>query len=94
MAKKTGRKLVLDTVGQTIYHHTINEGMKIVVVESINNFTGVQEYTLAIEHFNIYRRENPIRIFTDVPAKYCPNYGGEVLPDEHGMCSLCGKHRA
>jgi hypothetical protein len=28
-------------------------------------------------------------------VKYCPNYPNDiVLPDENGMCSLCGKHEA
>lgn len=24
----------------------------------------------------------------------CPEYGGKVLPDEAGNCSLCGNHKA
>lgn len=24
----------------------------------------------------------------------CPYYDEKVLPDEHGKCSLCGKHKA
>ena len=33
-----------------------------------------------------------VEVVYDLPCPYYPNE--KVLPDENGMCSLCGKHRA
>jgi len=30
----------------------------------------------------------------NVVGKLCPKYGEQVLPDDEGMCSLCGEHEA
>lgn len=60
------RKLKLDTLSTTIYHHDIELSPNILVVEQHYKITGIIEYTLKINHFGKHTTENPIRIYTVV----------------------------
>ncbi len=60
------KKLVLDNLGSTIYHHTIDEQFNIMVVEQHNNLTGEITFTLRQKHFDSWSTENPITVLTNV----------------------------
>lgn len=63
------RKLMLDNMSTTIYHHTITKSPDILVVEQHFHLTGIVEFSLKMKHFDSYVTENPIRIYTNVPKE-------------------------
>lgn len=60
------KKLVLDSLATTVYHHKLDCRPEIVVIEQHHKAQGIIDYTLKIKHFGEFRTENPIRIYTNV----------------------------